>query len=213
MPGAEKKIVIDGKELRPNPERPRSRVGSLGGAADADDAAARRATSQAPRRARAGTRHGRGPPGALKECEDEMHRILDAYATPLRAAARRGCPGGLGRPRPRDLRPVRRATGLSYKQFVERADDRAIRSDFEAAKKAFGADIAQSYVDYLAGPDDDADDDGLRDAYVRASALANVKEVREKVDTEAMELTQKLFAEHRVDIKGLSDIRQQEYEA
>ena len=43
--------------------------------------------------------------------------------------------------------------GLTYTEFVERADDRAIRTGFEAAKKAFGADVAQSYVNHLAGPD------------------------------------------------------------
>jgi hypothetical protein len=102
---------------------------------------------------------------------------------------------------------------LGYAEFVERADDRAIRSGFEAAKKAFGSDIAQSYVNHLAGPDDDdSDDDGLREAFVRTAALATVKEVRDKVDREALELTDRLFAEHRVAIKGLPDVRQQEYE-
>jgi hypothetical protein len=102
---------------------------------------------------------------------------------------------------------------LTYAEFVERADDRAIRAGFEAAKRAFGADIAQSYVNHLAGPDDEASgDDGLREAYVRTAALATVKEVREKVDIEALELTTRLFAEHRVAIRALPDVRQQEYE-
>jgi type III restriction enzyme len=47
---------------------------------------------------------------------------------------------------------------------------------------------------------------------VRAAALATVKEVRDKVDVEALELTDRLFAQHRVAIKELPDIRQQEYE-
>ena len=77
------------------------------------------------------------------------------------------------------------------------------------AKKAFGADVAQSYVNYLAGPDDEeADDDGLREAYVRTSALAGVLEVREEVDHDALELAQRLFAEHRVALKELPDARQ-----
>lgn len=209
MPGAEKNIVIDGRELLPNPNVPEA-VWHLWAALPTQTMPQRgakpvkRLVALAQALATDAVR-----PGALKECEAEMHRILDAYATrykpQLDAAVQEvwdvhvqeisGRFGG--------------ATGLSYKQYVERADDRAIRSDFEAARKAFGADIAQSYVVYLAGPDDDE----LRDAYVRAAALANVKEVREKVDAEALELTQKLFAEHRVDIKGLSDIRQQEYEA
>src|SRR5690606_20874132 len=99
---------------------------------------------------------------------------------------------------------------LSYKEFVERADDRAILTGFEFAKKAFGADIAQSYVNHLAGSDDE--DDELREAYVRTAALATIKEIRQRVDQEALELTEKLFAEHRVAIKELPDVRQQEYE-
>ncbi len=83
----------------------------------------------------------------------------------------------------------------------------------EAAKKAFGADVALAYVNHLAGRDDEqADDDGLREAYVKAAALATVKEVRDKVDAEALELTKGLFAKHRVAVLGLSDARQQEYE-
>ena len=118
----------------------------------------------------------------------------------------------MARSRPTDRGSIREG-GLSYAEFVERADDRAIRTGFEAAKRAFGADIAQSYVNHLAGPDDEgADDDGLREAYVRAAALATVKEVRDKVDLEALELTERLFAEHRVAIKELPDARQQEYE-
>jgi type III restriction enzyme len=86
------------------------------------------------------------------------------------------------------------AKGLTYAEFVERADDRAIRTGFEAAKKAFGADIAHSYVNHLAGPDDDGRGRRrLREAYVRAAALATVKEVRDKVDAEALELTRRLL--------------------
>jgi type III restriction enzyme len=212
MPGSTKKTVIDGRELLPNPEvqeevweswvalptqtlpqrgaRPVKRLVALAQALSAD--AVR--------------------PGALSEAEEELHRILDAYATRyekhLDSAIQevwdvhvKEIAGRFGK------------AGLSYAEFVERADDRAIRTGFEAAKKAFGADIAQSYVNHLAGPDDaEAGDDGLREAYVRASALATVKEVRDKVDVEATELTDKLFAQHRVSLKGLSDVRQQEYE-
>lgn len=212
IPGAAKKTVIDGKELLPNHNvsqgvwacwemlptqtlprrgaRPVKRLVALAQALSAD--AVR--------------------PGALKEVEAELHRVLDAYATryerQLEAAIQevwevhvQEIAGRFGK------------AGLSYAEFIERADDRAIRTGFEAAKKAFGADIAQSYVNHLGGPDDlDADDDGLRQAYVRAAALATVKVVREKVDAETLELTDKLFAEHRVAIRGLADVRLQEYE-
>jgi hypothetical protein len=144
--------------------------------------------------------------------EQELHRILNAYA--MRYSDKLD-------PAIQEVWDVHVAQlegrfgeeTVRYAGFVERADDRAIRSGFEAAKKAFGADIAQSYVNHLAGPDKEAaNDDGLREAYVRAAALATVKEVRDKVDVEALELTDRLFAEHRLAIKQLPDVRQQEYE-
>jgi type III restriction enzyme len=151
-------------------------------------------------------------PRALSTVEAELHRILDAYATRysdrLDAAIQEVWDVHI-----KEIEGRFDKAGLTYKEFIERADDRAIRTGFEAAKKAFGSDIAQSYVNHLAGPDDeDRNDDGLREAFVRAAALANVKEARDKVDHEALELTERLFAEHRVAIKELPDVRQQEYE-
>jgi hypothetical protein len=212
MPGAEKKTALDGKELLPNQKLPAEVWEKWGGLP----------TQTLPQR-------GARPvkrlvalaqalsadaiwPGALNEIEQELHRILNAYGTrysdKLDSAIRevwevqiKEIEGRFGEKR------------LTYSEFVERADDRAIRSGFEAAKKAFGADIAQSYVNHLAGPDDEAlADDNLREAYVRAAALATVKEVRDKVDLEALDLTDRLFAEHRVTIKELPDDRQQAYE-
>ncbi|BBY56685.1 DEAD/DEAH box helicase family protein [Mycobacterium koreense] len=210
MPAATRKAVIDGKELLRNPgvddavwdrwaalptqtlpqrgARPVKRLVALAQALSADAV----------------------HPGALSEVEAELHRILDAYGelyeTQIEAAVRevwdvhiKEIAGRFGK------------TGLSYTEFVEHADDRAIRTGFEAAKKAFGADVAQSYVNHLAAPDD-PDDDRLRDAYVRTAALATVKEVRDKVGTEAIRLTDDLFAKHRVRLKELPDERQQAYE-
>lgn len=212
VPGASKKVVLDGRELARNPNvpegvwnlwdelptqtlpqrgaRPVKRLVALAQALSAD--AVR--------------------PGALKEIEDDLHRRLDGfaviYAKELEAAVQEVWDVHI-----KEISGHYGKTGLSYNEFVERADDRAIRTGFEFAKRAFGADIAQSYVNHVAGPDDEDDvDDGLREAYVRISALATVKEVREKIDLEALELTDKLFAEHRVRIKELPDARQQEYE-
>jgi type III restriction enzyme len=211
MPGGEKKTVIDGKELLPNPNvppevwklwetlptqtlpqrgaKPIKRLVALAQAVSVDAIA----------------------PGALRKVEEELHRVLDGYATrysdKLDAAIKEVWAVEVQEITGRYFKPA-----LTYAEFVERADDRAIRTGFEAAKKAFGADIALSYVNHLAGPDKDNADDGLREAFVRAAALAMVKELRDKVDVEALDLTERLFAQHRVAIKALSDARQQEYE-
>lgn len=211
MPGGQsKKVLLDGRELGPNAavpagvwevwdriptmtlprrgSRPVKRLVSLAQALSAD--AVR--------------------PGALAEVEREMHAVLDSLAVrfkrELEAAmeeiwAVRGM-----------AIAGRRSTGkLTYSEFVERADDRAIRAGFDDAKKAFGADVAQSYVNHLAGQQDD-DDDRLRDAFVTVSGLAIVPAVRERVDREADDLAERWFAQHRVAFKELPDERQQAFE-
>ncbi|MFD1861252.1 type III restriction endonuclease subunit R [Aeromicrobium camelliae] len=211
LPGGKgRKVLIDGRELQKNPfvpdfvwpawdamptetmpqrgSRPVKRLVALAQALSAD-----------------GVR-----PGALAEVEAIMATVLDSLAVRHRSELESAIEEVWA------VRGVtisgRRKTGkLTYTEFVERADDRAIRVAFDDAKKAFGADVAQAYVDHLAG-DDDGEDDGLREAYVKASALAIVKAVREKVDREADELAEKWFAEHRVQIKELSDERQQAFE-
>ena len=212
MPGGEKKAVIDGKELLPNPNVPKE-VWNLWSTLPTQTLPQRGARPVKRLVALAQALSADGVvPGALANIEKEMHQILDAYATrysgkldsaieEVWAVHVKEIEGRFGK------------QGLSFTEFVERADDRAIRSGFEAAKKAFGADIAQSYVNHLAGPDDDSsDDDSLREAYVRAAALATVQEARDKVDQEALALTDRLFAQHRVAFKELKDARQQEYE-
>lgn len=102
---------------------------------------------------------------------------------------------------------------VSYSDFNERADGRAIRVAFEEAKRAFGADIAQSYVDYLADPEiEDEDDDALRSAFVKAAALATVPNVREKIDAAAKDIVSEWFGEYRVALRGLADERRDAYE-
>ncbi len=212
MPGAEKKTVIDGKELLPNPNvpkevwklwetlptqtlpqrgaRPVKRLVALAQALSADGVA----------------------PGALADVDKKLHRLLDGFATIYKDDLDRAIQE-VWDVHVKEIEGRFGKKGLTYTEFVERADDRAIRTGFEAAKKAFGGDVAQAYVNHLAGPDDEhADDDGLREAYVKAAALATVKEVRDKVDAEALELTKILFAKHRVAVLALSDARQQEYE-
>jgi len=150
--------------------------------------------------------------GALSSVQRQFHGVFDTlsarYDGQLRSAEI-------------EVRTVRGMTisgafgakKLKYADFVERADDRAIAVAFDDAKRAFGADVAQSYVSHLAGPDED-DEDGtqLRAAYVKAAALAVVPTVRDKVDLEAKAVVESLFAEARVKLLSLSDDRRDVYD-
>ena len=211
MPGGDgKKVLIDGRELAPNAEipsavwavwdglptltlpqrgvRPVKRLVSLAQALSLDGVRA----------------------GALAEVEREMHKVLDSLSVRFKNELEEAMEE-VWAVRGMTISGRRKTGKLTYSDFVERADDRAILAGFNEAKKAFGADIAQSYVNHLAGEDDDGDDD-LREAYVKVSGLAIVKEARERIDREADDLAQRWFAEHRVAIRELSDERQQAYE-
>ena len=97
---------------------------------------------------------------------------------------------------------------ITYANRVVRADTGAVRTAFEVAKGVFGADLAMGYVNHLV----DEHQYELQEAYVRASALATVREVQERLDAEVDSRAGAWFKEHREAINDLSDERQQEYE-
>jgi len=208
--GSGKKVLLDGRELGPNGAIPDS-VWAAWDALPTETLPQRgsrpvkRLVSLAHALSSDGVR-----PGALAEVEGRMHTVLDSlavrYKTELQAAMEE-----IWSVRGMTISGRRKTGKLTYSEFVERADDRAIRVGFDDAKKAFGADVAQSYVNHLAGEDRE-DDDGLREAFVMVSGLAIVKAVRESVDSEADDLASEWFAEHRVGIKELPDERQQAFE-
>lgn len=213
MPGGPSiEILLDGRELGPNPNVPDSvweRFDDLPSLVVPQRGA--RPVKQLMSLAQALSADGLKP-RAIKSVERQMHSALEALADRY---------DGQLRTAEMEVRTVRGmsiasrfgGTKLSYADFAIRADNRAIRVAFEDAKRAFGADIAQSYVDYLAGDDDpDADDDGLRNAYVKAAALATVPAVREKLDAAAKDLVDEWFADHRVALLGLSDERREAYD-
>jgi type III restriction enzyme len=213
MPGGPTiEVLLDGRELGPNPHIP----GTVWECFDALPSYAvpqrgARPVKQLVSLAQALAADGLKS-GAIKSVEKQMHTTLDGLADRY---------DGQLRTAEIEVRTVRgmsiagRFGGdkLSYADFTIRADERAIRVAFEDAKRAFGADIAQSYVDHLAGEEDpDADDDGLRAAYVRAAALATVPIVREKVDAAAKDIVDEWFADQRVALLGLSDERREAYD-
>lgn len=148
--------------------------------------------------------------GALDDVRREMHSILDDEKDQRGHQVKKAA-NEVWAVRGQSIAGRAGQVYLTYEEFEERADDRAIQVAFTDAKKAFGGDIAQSYVNYLADADGD-DDADLRDAFVLTSALATVPAVRERVDREADDLATRWFQDYDAKIVGLNDDRQQEYE-
>lgn len=210
MPDTGQKVLLDPRELTPNPAVPEAvwecwdQLPSM-----AIPRRGSRPVKQLVSLAQALAADGLRP-GAVASVQSQMHNTLESLAArydgDLRSAEI-------------EVLTVRGMTisgrtankKLSYSDFNERADERAIRVAFEEAKRAFGADIAQSYVDFLADPTID-DDDALRSAFVKAAALATVPNVREKIDEAAKEIVSEWFGEHRVALRALGDERRDVYD-
>jgi hypothetical protein len=204
------RVLLDGRELEPNPE--------IGGDVwEAFDALPTQAVPQRGSKpvkrlvalAQALSADGLRP-GALAAATEKLHNWLDGY-TVVYAEEFAKAVEEIWAVHIETLTGTSGQPGVTYATRVVAADDRAIRTALDEAKRVFGADVALSYVNHLVESAGD-DDDRLREAYVRASALALVKPLREKIDRDADELTGAWFAEHRVAVLGLTDERQQEYE-
>lgn len=145
---------------------------------------------------------------ALAEIAERMHEVLDEstekYKTRVKVATAEVLAVRL-----QEISAKFGGKRVEYSDILEQADERAIRFAFEDARKAFGSDIANAYVDHLTDGDDS--DDALRDALVRTAALAYIPEVREAIDKSSNQLAETLFTEHADAIHALPDDRQQEY--
>ena len=206
IPGGAQKVVLDGRELHPNPFIPEAVWDVWDGLP----------TLIVPQRGVAPVKrlmllaqelsNDKLHPGALRAVLEEMHAVLDGYAVRFKGKLDDAITE-IWNVHGQSLVGSRGKTKITYDDFVERADDRAIGVAFDFAKKVFGGELATSYLNHHAG---DADD--LRDSYVTTAALATVKEIRERLDGEANQAAAQLFDRHRVAIRGLSDERQQIYE-
>ncbi len=204
-----KKVLIDGRTLVPNADI-EDAVWEVWGSLPSETLPQRgaRPTKRLVATAQALSADGIRPK-ALHRVEAKLHKVLDKYAREFESQLDQAV-NDVWAVYIEEISGRSGKAGVTYREFVERADDRAIRSGFEDAKKAFGADIAQSYVDHLAG--EDADDDELREAFVRVAALSIVPEAREKIDQTATEITEEWFDKNRTAIKGLTDVRRTVYE-
>lgn len=146
--------------------------------------------------------------GALAEVAHRIRAVLDAsaakYSTQVKAAVAEVLAVRL-----QEISAKFGRQGVVYTDIVEAADERAIRHAFEDAHKAFGADIANRYVDHLTA--NDPSDDALREAFVRTAALSYLPVVRDAVDREAEVMAEELFDEYEDAIRDLPDERRQEY--
>lgn len=149
---------------------------------------------------------------AGKAAHAEMHKVLDGTRARFKAeieAARKSVLTVEGKSLKADLK----GGGMSFDDFLEEADYAVIEDAYRRAGRAISPDLATSYSDYLARSEGDPEDleGALIDAHVIIAALGLVPEVKETLEAEAEKLATQWLSRFRVDIKSLSDERQDVY--
>lgn len=149
---------------------------------------------------------------AGKAAHAEMHKVLDGARARYKAeieTARKSVLTVEGKSLKADLK----GGGMSFDDFLEEADYAVIEDAYRRAGRAISPDLATSYSDYLAQSEGDADDmeAALIDAHVTIGALGLVPGIRETLEAEAEKLANQWLTRFRVDIKNLSDERQDVY--
>ena len=149
---------------------------------------------------------------AGKAAHAEMHKVLDGLRARFKAeieAARKSVLTVEGKSLKADLK----GGGMSFDDFLEEADYAVIEDAYRRAGRAISPDLATSYSDYLARNEGDPDDleGALIDAHVMIAALGLVPEVKETLEAEAEKLATQWLSRFRVEIKSLSDERQDVY--
>ncbi len=149
---------------------------------------------------------------AGKAAHAEMHKVLDGLRARFKAeieAARKSVLTVEGKSLKADLK----GGGMSFDDFLEEADYAVIEDAYRRAGRTISPDLATSYSDYLARNEGDPEDleGALIDAHVMIAALGLVPEVKETLEAEAEKVATQWLSRYRVEIKSLSDERQDVY--
>lgn len=151
-------------------------------------------------------------PDAGKKAHAELHKVLDAaqarYANEI-AAEREAVLKVEGMSLEADLR----RKGKSFNEFWEDADYAVIEEAYRRASRVLSPDLSRTYAEYLATKKTNAEsrEEALVDSHADIAALGLVPDVKTYLDAEADKLAKTWLDKYRIQIKGLSDERQEAY--
>lgn len=151
-------------------------------------------------------------PGAGALAHSEMHKVLNAARQRYREQileARQAVLTVEGRTLNASLTNKK----MSFDDFLEAADYAVIDDAYRRASRGISPDLANSYSEFLAKSEGDAEDyeEALMDAHATVAALGLVPEIQGYLESEAEKLAKEWLTQYRVSIKGLSDERQDVY--
>jgi hypothetical protein len=151
-------------------------------------------------------------PDAGKKVHAEMHKVLDAaqvrYGDAIKAA-RKAVLIVEGKSLSADFLSMKK----SFDDFLEDADFAVIEDAYRSAARALSADICRTYAEYLALKKTDVEsaEDALLEAHADIAALGLIPDVKTYLDAEADKLARALLNNYRIEIKRLTDERQDAY--
>lgn len=149
---------------------------------------------------------------AGKKAHAEMHKVLDGaqvrYAEEIKKA-RESVLTVEGKTVKADVE----TKDMTFDDFVEAADYAVIEDAYKRAARLISPDLATTYSEHLASkaPDDEDPEDALIEAHTAIAAIGLVLDIKDALDTDAEKLSNQWLTEYRVQIKSLSDERQEVY--
>lgn len=102
---------------------------------------------------------------------------------------------------------------MTFNDFIEEADFAVIEDAYRRASRGISPDLAKSYSEHLAKTEFDPEDIevALMDAHTVVATFSLVPGIQEYLEVEAEKLAVDWLTKYRVEIKGLSDERQDVY--
>ena len=151
-------------------------------------------------------------PDAGKTAHSNMHNVLNAARARYKEEidkARKAVLIVEGKSLKTDLQ----TREMSFDDFLEAADYAVIEDAYRRAGRAISPDLARTYCEYLAQVEGkpDSDEEALIEAHVAVAALGLVSEAKDYIKAEAETLATKWLTNYRVEIKSLTEERQEVY--
>ena len=151
-------------------------------------------------------------PDAGKAAHSEMYKVLNSVRARYKEEtdkARKAVLTVEGKSLKTDLR----TREMSFDDFLEAADYAVIDDAYRRAGRAISSELAGKYSEFLARTESNLNDDeeALIEAHVTVAALGLVPEAKDYIEAEAEKLATQWLTKYRVEIKSLSDERQEIY--
>ncbi len=149
---------------------------------------------------------------AGKNAHAEMHKVLDGVQVRYKEEIKEARDAVLtveGKTVKADVETKE----MTFNDFIEDADYVVIEDAYKRAARIISPDLAKTYSEHIASKarDDEDPEDALIEAHTTVAAIGLVPDIQTDLETAAEKLSNQRLTQFRVQIKSLSDERQEVY--